>query len=675
MAAISFGDITVVAQGAIDPVFTPQALAALRQQMPGARIIVSTWKGAAIDGLDCDDVLLNDDPGGIGDPFSLDNGGVICNVNRQITSSTAGLKQVRTPYAIKMRNDLILTDTAFLGYFSQYPKRARAMRFLEQRVVTNHLTTRNVSRGFLRYPFMPADHFFFGLTADVLDIWDIPPMTLEDGLYFATHTRPDHLRPREMSRLTPEQHVWVSFLKKHTGIELPHYAALTPENKRLTELSFANNLVIVDDHLLGYAFPKYHTPHERRFEFIRYTHRDWQELYRRHCDRGFTMAPRTPVEDAAIRPGSEMPTYTPSDLPVRATPALPAAEPGIPPVSVVVAFHNAAPYFEQCLSSLTAQTLPGIEVILVDSASTDGSRAIAERCCAEHAHVRLLSLPENDGPAPARNLGTRLARGEFLAYVDADDWVDVEMYARLYACAQRTDADVVLCDYDAYMQKAKATRSSDQAGYLRQHDYRHGFTLTNHSLVAFSAHFGWNKLYRRSLIERYGISYPEGCLFEDMPVHFNALFAARRIAVVPEALYHYRREVDGSLSSRWHEHSLSALVADFVRVFREMTEFLDRHDLRRTFVDVLLIKALGCLWHDFLNNESGIDERANFRKLAELIGELSRDLPAHNRLSKRHRVMLGLCSPKRLPMAFPAVRRSVTRRSVRPATLRQRTAA
>jgi len=417
--------------------------------------------------------------------------------------------------------------------------------------------------------------------------------------------------------------------------------------------------------LVGFLFEKYHTPHERKFESVRYNHRDWQRLYKRYCDINYIPSEPTSEQLDAVRPHPSLPDYRPSDLPVRELAPLPPDEPSPVSVSVIVPIYNTIDFIEQCLDSLVRQTQPDMEIILVDCASTDGSRGVAERYRDQYPQVCLLPLPRNQGPAYARNFGLRHARGKYVGYVDSDDWVEPQMFRKLYEKALTTGADVAICDFDLYLNKTHCFRPNDQGPYLREHNYEHGFQLTNHMAVAFSFNVGWNKLFRRSLLQKYGISYVEGRLFEDMTMHFEPLFVAHAIAVVPEALYHYRREVDGSLSGGWRDKNLTLLVEDFSQVFREIVAFLKKHDLCRTYMGIVMIKVINCIQRDFMWNNSGIDERGNFTKLCELVQELKADLPQSNALSRAQHAMLYLLSPKRLPLAYPRPAKGRVAESVR----------
>src|SRR5690242_9171032 len=112
-----------------------------------------------------------------------------------------------------------------------------------------------------------------------------------------------------------------------------------------------------------------------------------------------------------------------------------------PRLSVVVPFHNTEEFFQECLESLAAQTLRDLELILVDDGSTDNGAVLAKEMCARDARFRLVTR-DREGPGAARNAGVRQARGEYLAFADADDVVERDAYARLVGSLERTGSDM-----------------------------------------------------------------------------------------------------------------------------------------------------------------------------------------------------------------------------------------
>ncbi len=204
-----------------------------------------------------------------------------------------------------------------------------------------------------------------------------------------------------------------------------------------------------------------------------------------------------------------------------------------PAVSVIIAVYNAERYFERCLRSLFGQTLDDIEYIFVDDCTPDACMSILERVLEEYPQrkpqVRIIRNERNMGSAAVRTTGMRAAAGEYVIHCDSDDWVEPQMYGRMYREARQEDADMVLC------------------GYFEEHPDRsvpllvpEGYDdrMSPRELCVTL----WNRLVRRSLYEDHDIYPFEGIDHgEDYGLTARMRFFARKTAVIREALYHYNR--------------------------------------------------------------------------------------------------------------------------------------
>lgn len=288
-------DITVVIQGPVvastdremEDGITAKAIASVRQFLPGSHIILSTWKGQPIDGLDVDDIILSDDPGNNVIEYRSSGEPVFVNENRQIVSSRNGLKRVITQYAIKLRSDNVLTSDNFKSLFEKYPVRAKQQKLFKERVVINSLFTREISRGFPSL-FHVSDFFYFGLTEDLLKIWDIPLFTdfiqIDKSELYAGY--PYH-------RLSCEQRLFLSALKHSFGLDY-NVKFLTDYDrnlKKISKLTFANNFVVASADQVGLGLSSKFISH-RRFKQTsqKITYLDyfrWRCLYQEYCDNNF----------------------------------------------------------------------------------------------------------------------------------------------------------------------------------------------------------------------------------------------------------------------------------------------------------------------------------------------------------------------------------------------------
>lgn len=231
-----------------------------------------------------------------------------------------------------------------------------------------------------------------------------------------------------------------------------------------------------------------------------------------------------------------------------------------PLVSIVVPVYNVEKYLQRCVNSLTGQTLHEIEIILVDDGSTDASGEIVETCAASDSRIRTLHKP-NGGLASARNAGIAVAQGEYIAFIDSDDWVDPTMMERLYRQAVLDGSDVVSCGYQ-YLLNGKVYRVAppvQPAGRYCGAEILERFLFPLIGLeTLYSSEKGaedfnaTSKLYRLQIIKDNGLEFPSErvVLNEDYLFNIRLLFHAKTLSVVQETPYFYESHND-SLSRRY----------------------------------------------------------------------------------------------------------------------------
>jgi glycosyltransferase involved in cell wall biosynthesis len=205
-------------------------------------------------------------------------------------------------------------------------------------------------------------------------------------------------------------------------------------------------------------------------------------------------------------------------------------------VSVIVPVYNVEKYLRRCLDSLVNQTLKDIEIILIDDASPDNSIEIMREYESLYPNlVQIIRSKENVRQGGARNLGLKRAQGEYIGFVDSDDWVDVTMFEKLYNCAIQTNSNIVDCDYyeakglNDSLKKVKSN-SDDQVGELN---------LDKKKSLILSSGRMWTKLFKNSLFKDNGLLFPEKLTYEDNEIMPIIMAKAEKLAKVDEGLYFY----------------------------------------------------------------------------------------------------------------------------------------
>ena len=218
-----------------------------------------------------------------------------------------------------------------------------------------------------------------------------------------------------------------------------------------------------------------------------------------------------------------------------------------PVISVIIPVYNAECFLEQCLNSVLNQTLGDIEVICVNDGSSDRSGLILERYQERDSRVIVIHQ-ENQGLSCARNCGLRQAAGEYIGFVDSDDFIAPEMFETLFHRAKAECADIVICDVYLYDHNTgQLSNYRDQALY----EQLSGQCVSLNSCPALIRQIGaWDRIYRREFLARIGAAFPPGLIYEDAAFTAQTLSKAERVCVIAEKLYYYRKNVGTSITDR-----------------------------------------------------------------------------------------------------------------------------
>jgi heptose III glucuronosyltransferase len=232
-----------------------------------------------------------------------------------------------------------------------------------------------------------------------------------------------------------------------------------------------------------------------------------------------------------------------------------------PLLSLVVPVYNVAPFLERCLASLAAQNLDDMEIVFVDDGSTDDCPAILARCAAQHPQMRVIRQ-NNGGLSAARNTGLEHIRGEYVAFVDSDDWIEPGYHRRLLALARTKNLDMAhgnatyhfegrRDDHPIY-HDALSTEVMPGREVLRRR-------LTEKTFL----HMVRMHLYRRDFIERLGMRFVPRLIHEDVLWTTRAFLEAQRVAYDSSPGYFYRQRIR-PLEANVKDQRLDAVIASSV---------------------------------------------------------------------------------------------------------------
>ena len=213
-------------------------------------------------------------------------------------------------------------------------------------------------------------------------------------------------------------------------------------------------------------------------------------------------------------------------------------------ISIIVPVFQVEPYLDRCVASIVGQTYRNLEIILVDDASPDACPEMCDRWAGRDSRIRVLHVPHG-GLSCARNAGLDAARGEFIVFVDSDDFIAPDMCERLLCAQAATGADIVFCDVVRRLPEGdriagpfpfSVAPSSLSGKAVFLDDFFHSPGKRSR-LVAV-----WNKLYRRRVFdgpER--LRFAQGRIFEDQYFSYKAFYGASIVAGIPDRLYYYVR--------------------------------------------------------------------------------------------------------------------------------------
>jgi len=238
-------------------------------------------------------------------------------------------------------------------------------------------------------------------------------------------------------------------------------------------------------------------------------------------------------------------------------------------VSIIVPVYNVEQYLKKCLDSLVQQTLAEIEIIVVNDDSPDNAEKIIQAYVSDYPEkVKYFKKP-NGGLGDARNFGVKYAQGEYLAFFDSDDYVELDTYELLYQKAKELDSDLVVNDlvyeYDDHQMIQKGLKKVSDS------------VVTN---MFFSPLFAWNKLYRTSFYLNNNYQFPKKVWYEDIYVTVPMFSQAKNIGYVPKVLNHYLQRAGSIMASGYNPK-----LYDIFKAMDAIYQYYQEHNLLTKFHD------------------------------------------------------------------------------------------
>jgi CDP-glycerol glycerophosphotransferase (TagB/SpsB family)/glycosyltransferase involved in cell wall biosynthesis len=292
-------------------------------------------------------------------------------------------------------------------------------------------------------------------------------------------------------------------------------------------------------------------------------------------------------------------------------------------ISIVMPVYNVERYLRACLDSVIAQTLQDMEVIIVNDGSKDSSLSILEEYQGKYPELMKVFTTENHGVSHARNYGMSKASGDYILFVDSDDYIEADMCEKLYRKAVTDGNDIVICGrYNVYEREhiGEFQREAVETNLISQN-----FELSvNKFEFAHISPFPWDKLFKRELLQ--GMTFPEKMRFEDLVFTFEVICKSKCIGVVNEPLYNYRRTTQGGFLNSFSEQTL-----DIVKAFELLFDYMRQNK----YFDLYFAELEYICARHFLYRFGSLYKRENKGKLSikiriirETLDFLDEQLPA-----------------------------------------------
>lgn len=295
-----------------------------------------------------------------------------------------------------------------------------------------------------------------------------------------------------------------------------------------------------------------------------------------------------------------------------------------PIISLIVPVYNSSKYITRCVESLINQTLTDIEIILVNDGSTDDSLQKLNEYQVNYPDKIIILNQENAGQSVARNNGVKLANGEFIMFVDSDDWVDANICQVLYDDICKYNSDISICGINNYFSETPVEELNLRLFYKNKF-------IPNFIVVPFA------KLFRKSFWDKFAFSFHEGIYYEDFDLLPRVLFSTEKITFTDKPLYNYERRNQNSTTNIHKKSDYMFLIMD------RLYSFYKSNKTNKDF-EVFYLKHILHLFYTY-------NQKDNIDKIKQLINS-KRDMLILSNCMDMNQKLLVLLFKLRMPLNF-----------------------
>lgn len=292
-------------------------------------------------------------------------------------------------------------------------------------------------------------------------------------------------------------------------------------------------------------------------------------------------------------------------------------------VSIVVPVYNVEKYIEKCLNSLVHQTLKDIEIIVVNDGSPDNSEKIINKFLKKYKNIVYLKK-KNGGMSDARNYGLRHATGEYIGFVDSDDYVTEDMYEKMYNKAKKDNLDMVVCDlnyvFPNRIEKVDCGIKHDTNDIAKVY-------INNYPAV-------WNKVFKKELFNN--LEFKRGVWFEDVEFIYRILARVKSVGVIHESFNQYVQRT-GSIM-----HTVSPHIYDYIDNMNTVVSFYKENGLFDDFKKELEYVYIRYLYATFIKSSLGFEYNEFLKAVSLAQKNVQENFPHYRRNKYFYQSLKGI---------------------------------
>jgi glycosyltransferase involved in cell wall biosynthesis len=272
-------------------------------------------------------------------------------------------------------------------------------------------------------------------------------------------------------------------------------------------------------------------------------------------------------------------------------------------ISVIVPVYNVEEHLEECLNSIIKQTLRNIEIICVNDGSKDRSGKLLEEYQVKDNRIIIINK-ENGGLSSARNAGMKIATGEYIGYVDSDDWIDSDFFEKLYTKAKKYSADIAMANMKIFYTNGDKAQDSSYISKIIDKIKPDTIESVDDRKKVIETCVVWNKIFLKKFLENHSFTFYEGLLWEDSPFTTMTVIKANKLCLVRDVYYHWGK----------HDKSITKIAVydrkpfDIFEIMSRLKLFFEAENINamegyNNFFDELLVNRYNYHFPDLIHGK------------------------------------------------------------------------